>query len=302
MMELCLQPPSIPLMDSFYERQLSEWEQALAGEVAQDIQVWGSPGWGTPQTFQQALTLMSTDYFQPRRIHLFETHLQSGELPGPTTQVRNIVFGQMESDPSSGDQNEEWLEVKNLGMEAVDLSGWQLSGGVDFLFPAGTVIPPLDTLYLSPAVKSFRNRVNSPRGGENLFVIGPFMGDLNAGEDLFLWNQTGGLEDSNSTSFALFLNQFVAGEDAAISVAGATPLGKVLVAWSLTGSGPTSTPLGPADLSMPIQVLPGLVANSSGTSLLELSIPPASAGVQVWLQALDVPAAYFSNGETRIIE
>ena len=35
----------------------------------------------------------------------------------------------------------EWIELHNQMSLRVDLSGWRLSGGIDFDFPEGTVIP-----------------------------------------------------------------------------------------------------------------------------------------------------------------
>ena len=302
MMEDHLESPATPLANTFYENLISDWESRLSLEVAEDIQVWGSPSWGIPQTFQQAIALMSTDYFQPRRTHLFQTHRQSGELPGPRTQPSQIVLGLMETDPISGDKDEEWLEIKNLGAEAVDISEWRLSGDIEFLFEPGTVIVAMDSIYVSPSVKSFRSRAASPTGGESLFVTGPFSGYLSLGEDLFLWNSDGGLEDTNSASFTLFANQFVPGEEAIISVAGATPFGAALVAWSVSGAGPTSTQYGMAELSMPIHVLPALTSDSSGMSNISIILPATLSGTQVWLQALDLSAGSLSNGVDRTVQ
>jgi len=302
MMEAHLESPATPLADTYYESLLHEWEIRLSAEVLEDISVWGSPSWGSPQTFQQALTLMSTDYLQPRRVHLFQTHRQSGELPGPITQPNQVVLGQMETNPVSGNNDEEWLELKNLGADAVDISEWRLGGDVEFMFSPGTVIPSMDSVYVSPSIRTFRNRAVSPRGGEELFVVGPFSGHLSQGEDLFLWNSNGGIEDSNSTSFALFANQFVAGEDAIISIAGATPMGGVLVAWSMSGPGPTTTRYGPADLSMPIHSIPVFVSGPSGTSTTSIPLPPRSSGTQIWLQAVDLSTGTFSAGAERLVQ
>lgn len=38
---------------------------------------------------------------------------------------------------------------------------------------AGTVIPSESDLYVTPDIVSFRNRDESPKGGEGLFVVGP---------------------------------------------------------------------------------------------------------------------------------
>ncbi len=36
--------------------------------------------------------------------------------------------------------DEQWIEVYNRGASAVDLSGWEFSDGVSFVFPAATTI------------------------------------------------------------------------------------------------------------------------------------------------------------------
>ena len=41
---------------------------------------------------------------------------------------------------------------------AIEISGWQLGGGVDFTFKPGTIIPSNSVLYVSPDVKAFRAR------------------------------------------------------------------------------------------------------------------------------------------------
>jgi hypothetical protein len=117
-----------------------------------------------------------------------------------------------------------------------------------------------------------------------------------------LWNSDGGLEDSNSTSFALFANQFATGAEAILSVAGASPLGLALVAWSVAGSGPIPTQYGVAELSMPIHVLPALTLDSSGMSKISITLPATLSGTQVWLQALDLSAGALSNGVERTVQ
>ena len=92
--------------------------------------------------------------------------------------------------PISGNQDEEYIQITNPNAKpsdptlysayAVDISGWTLTGGVNFTFPGGTVIAPGESLYVSPNTKAFRLRTSSPKGGESLFVIGPYDGHLSA--------------------------------------------------------------------------------------------------------------------------
>ncbi|MDP7062301.1 MAG: CotH kinase family protein [Planctomycetota bacterium] len=301
-MEQELQAPGTPAAQLKFEQRVEELRLLLADEVAQDVQVWGSPSWGSYMNFQSALNQLTQDYLVPRRVHLFQTHAQSGVLPGPPTTTPTMVFGSMEPDPSSGDDDEEWLQLLNPTNDAVDMSGWTLTGGIDFTFAPGTVVPANDEVYLSAKIQAFRARNISPKGNEGNFVVGPHDGNLRVGEELFLWNADGALVTSNSDAFALFASDLIAGTQATVSVAGATPNSPVFIGWSSTGGGPTTTAWGIADLSPPIQVLPTLTASTAGTASTSAAIPANLAGVQVWLQALDSASGDISNGETRVIQ
>ena len=50
-----------------------------------------------------------------------------------------VVFNEIMYHPRSGD-GVEWIELHNQMGVDIDLSGWSLQGGVEFLFPNGTFI------------------------------------------------------------------------------------------------------------------------------------------------------------------
>lgn len=102
-----------------------------------------------------------------------------------------IVFSEIMYRPSTNESEMEWLELHNLMSIDMDLSGWQLSEGVQFTFPAGTRLRGGGYLV----VASSPTRLMSALGIEG--VIGPFTGRLsNGGEKLELRNQRGRLIDS----------------------------------------------------------------------------------------------------------
>lgn len=71
-----------------------------------------------------------------------------------------------------------YIEIYNDNEFAVDISGWKMSGaGIDFTFVSGTVIPPGDSVYVAKNIQAFKNA----NGGQGLFVVGPFSGDVNGG-------------------------------------------------------------------------------------------------------------------------
>jgi hypothetical protein len=185
------------------EKQLAEWESLIGADAERDRLKWGQ--YGIRQSFHEALTALKTDYFDVRREHLFVTHLAanaakfnirgsySAMLPGAQVGSPPVEFGKVEAAPISGDQDEEFIELRNSNAFAVDISGWRLDGGVSHVFAAGTVIPAGGSLYVSPKVQVFRARKVSPHGGEGLFVQGNYVGHLKAGEVVRLFDG-GGVE------------------------------------------------------------------------------------------------------------
>lgn len=84
----------------------------------------------------------------------------------------------------------EWVELHNQLALDVDLSGWALAGGIDFLFPEGTVLPAESYLVVaaSPLVFFLHTGV--------LDALGPFWGQLsNSGETLTLLSNSGRVMD-----------------------------------------------------------------------------------------------------------
>ncbi len=113
-------------------------------------------------------------------------------IPPPQPIAPTTAFGAIEHNPSSGNQDEEFIELTNPNSYDLDVSGWILEGGVDHVFKGGTVIPAGESLYLSPDPAAFRSRALSPKGGENHFVQGSYAGHLsNYGEQLTLKDQAG---------------------------------------------------------------------------------------------------------------
>ena len=118
----------------------------------------------------------------------------------PVDQGNKIDFGNIDSNPSSGNQDEEYIELINLTTDSIDISGWELSGGVSHIFKPGTIIlgkkngsPRKNhSLYVSPNVGVFRERINGPSGGRGLFVQGDYKGNISrTGEVISLLNQEG---------------------------------------------------------------------------------------------------------------
>src|SRR6185436_7689889 len=130
------------------------------------------------------------------------TGTNSGDKAGiPLSQpvLSYVAISNIDFNPSSHNQDQEYIQIANTNAYALDISGWKLDGATKFTFKPGTVIPSNSVLYVSPNVVAFKQRSVSPRGGEGNFVVGPYSGRLNArGETLFIYDDIGRLVVSNS--------------------------------------------------------------------------------------------------------
>ena len=124
----------------------------------------------------------------------------SARLPEPQPATPRITFRSFENNPSTGKQDEEYIELQNSNSFAVDMSGWQLTGGVAFTFLPGTIIEAGHSLYISPNVAAFRGRTASPKGGEGLNIEGDYEGQISTrGETISLLDASATVIDSLTT-------------------------------------------------------------------------------------------------------
>lgn len=146
-------------------------------------------------------------------------------------------------------------------------------------------------------------RFSSPSVTYNGWVMGDGNQDngrsLNSASNTIAdWRDTAG----STVDPALTVGGLTSGLFTFATIVDCTSLGSVVLAYSTTGSGPTSTVYGAADLSMPINQLPTTTADSNGFAQVGLNVPAGLAGVTVWFQALDVAAGLFSNGDQATIQ
>jgi hypothetical protein len=87
----------------------------------------------------------------------------------------------------------------------------------------------------------------------------------------------------------IYANNVADGGTATISIANAVPNSLLYLAWSITGSGPTSTPWGDVALDSNFNALPALTADAGGFCTLTASIPSGLAGTTIYAQVLNDP-------------
>ena len=167
--------------DSWIGTRARELEALNQDEAAADLAQWGlQSNFAAAYPFNpgQAVDQLVNEFIPQRREYIL------GLNSTPDAQVGNpgIVFDDVDfdADPASGLQSEEFIRLNNPTSEAVDISGWHLTGGISHTFTAGTVIPSGGTLYVVKDVQAFKARASDPSVGQRRFIQGNYDGQLNS--------------------------------------------------------------------------------------------------------------------------
>lgn len=198
-MDQYLQAPGTvnPLLEGMIDAHVAR----ISAEVTLDRATWGWPSNGGPygfgtQPWATAIDQMKNLFIAPRRTHLFNTHTSTTNVgianansagipaaPQPAS-VPITISGYDYNPAGATNQDGEYVKLTNSNSYAADISGWSLSGGVEFTFKGGTVINANSSLYVSPRQAAFRTRTVSPKGGEGNFVVGPYSGQISSRGEL----------------------------------------------------------------------------------------------------------------------
>jgi hypothetical protein len=198
--------PGVAPQSRLLETHIRYMTNLIWTEAFLDRAKWGFSTWTASNRYlTNAANELFNEFINLRRIHFSVTHNITnvakpiGITPAsnagiPQSQPTNaqILITTVEYNPASANQAQEYFCVTNPNPYALDISGWKVGGGVDFTFKQGTIMPSNSVLYVSPDVKAFRARAVSPRGGQGLFVVGPYKGQLSArGETLYIVDDRG---------------------------------------------------------------------------------------------------------------
>jgi hypothetical protein len=222
LMDTILMPAGTPTNALVIEPLIRQYESTLnpasisPSDTALDYAAWG-PTWGNTSLSQFpnfAEQIVST-YLPGRRNFLASTNatLNGDSIPAaqPTNAV--ILINSTDCNPVSGNPAEQFVELHNTNAYSVDVSGWRLTGAIEFTLRPGTVIPAGKSLYLAANVNAFRARAASPHAGQNIFVQGPFGGFLSTqgNSPLILETDRGALVSQNSYAGNSSASPFIAG-------------------------------------------------------------------------------------------
>src|SRR4051812_3939698 len=104
-----------------------------------------------------------------------------------------VVFNEIMYHPSSNEPGLEWIELHNQEAVDVDLTGWSITGGISYDFPANTVMRGRSYLLIAANPST----LVAATGLTN--VLGPFTGRLaNSGDTVRIRNNSGRVMDEIS--------------------------------------------------------------------------------------------------------
>lgn len=139
---------------------------------------------------QSVLEKTSIQRFPDGGNQWFRTNNATQNQPNIIQGNDDVVINEIMYDPPYGQPDLEFIELFNRGDQGIDLSGWQLAGGIEYTFPDGTFMVPGDFLVIADQP----GRLNAVH--PELNALGPLKGKLNNdGEHITLLDAQGNLAD-----------------------------------------------------------------------------------------------------------
>jgi hypothetical protein len=205
LMDELLQPPGTPIGTGHFAERIEELKNLL-GYANYSTQQFNAPGaappnpadphdtfldrqrWGVWGSDQDASPTVSTQEWTTQIQRLIDEWLPNRRnylyslptIPAAQPANANVSIVAHDARPVGGNQDQEYLEIRNANAYAVDISDWTVSGDIDHTFAKGTVIPSNTSLFLTPWSPAFRARTASPKGNEGRFIQGGYEGHLSA--------------------------------------------------------------------------------------------------------------------------
>jgi len=100
--------------------------------------------------------------------------------PNAPLRIPEVVINEIMYHPISNNTDDEFVELYNLGTSAVDLGGWRISGGIDFMFATNATIPAGGYLVVARNTTNLLSRYSQLNPAN---TVGNFSGSLGNGGD-----------------------------------------------------------------------------------------------------------------------
>jgi spore coat protein CotH len=291
LMDEFLQPPGTPVADQTLVNDINALVAEEEPEAMLDKAKWGQKSggaWGGPYTVAQGVTQLENGINAVRN-YLYNLSI----IPPAQVADPDVTFGAMETNPASGNPDEDYIQVVNNSNTAVDISGWTISGSINYTFVQGVVIAAHESVYVSPNVNAFRARTSGPSGNQGLFVQGDYQGTLSPLGGTLALTRT----DGTQADLLAYTQSSVTQTVGAFSLPAASPPISQAEFMELFGESSGSVPtVQPQSDTIAHAVSPlSVVSNSGAKYLLNAS---GTSGINRWYFILPNGNLYLYTGNT----
>lgn len=163
-------------------------------DAALDSAAWSS--WGPYRTMHQECQRTIDTYISGRANWMtsIAAQLNGTKVPEATPSNAGVKLHSLDFMAYSKNPAHKYICITNENPYALDISGWEIKSPVTFTFQGGTVIPSGKSIYVTASQSGFRSRTQAPTSGSNLFITGPWKGELTArGGTVLLQDSTGNI-------------------------------------------------------------------------------------------------------------
>ena len=160
--------------------EIMDLEAGQHTDAALDSAAWSS--WGPYRTMRQECQRTIDTYISGRANWMtsIAAQLNGTKVPNATPSNASIKLHSLDFMAYSKDPAHKYICLTNENPYALDISGWEIKSPVTFTFQGGTVIPSGKSIYVTASQSGFRSRTQAPTSGSNLFITGPWKGELTA--------------------------------------------------------------------------------------------------------------------------
>ena len=153
----------------FWANYVVAYTNAITADAALDRAKWGYGNgttiywWPNAMNLEEGIADLWDNYIVPRREHLFVTHSVNNTekaigygkdfnagIPNAQSPIADLKAGfsvdNTTDETKTAIDDIEKIVIRNANAEAVDMSGWRLTGRFNMTLPAGTVVDSNDTI------------------------------------------------------------------------------------------------------------------------------------------------------------